>query len=277
VLSQGLETVDVGRIRAVYWPGDGAAATAFAEFADAATGWPGISVPGTRRINLIVVPDQQRFDSVTRGRLPEWGVGAAIPSLNTIVVFREWDGGRVLKHELAHLALREYVRFVPRWFDEGYASRAAGEWGRLDALQVNWALTVGRPPTLPGVNRGLQAGRAGATHAYAYATTAVLMLERMGGDRGLEPLLRNLSQNPDFDAGLRRTYGMTLGQFEERWRAELKRRYGWISFFSTFSIFWVVVLLGVGGVWFSRRERYRVRREALDEGWPVPDENASET
>ena len=59
------------------------------------------------------------------------------------------DPREVLRHELAHLALHEYLGDLPpRWFDEGYASYAAREWSREDALSANVALAIRGTPTL---------------------------------------------------------------------------------------------------------------------------------
>ena len=159
--------------------------------------------------------------------MPEWGGGAAFPATRTIVLPTSGDPRQVLQHELAHLALRSVVERVPRWFDEGYAARAAGEWDRLQVLRVNWALLMGMTPTLRDVDAGLRgAGAARAQTSYSLATTAVLLLERMGGERGLGPLLSNLAETPDFDQALRVTYQVTLDQFEALWRRDLKKRYG---------------------------------------------------
>jgi hypothetical protein len=168
--------------------------------------------------------------------------------------------------------LHTTVSRVPLWFDEGYAARAAGEWDRLQALRVNWALLTGFTPTLRQLNADLRAGAARAEAAYALATTAVLMLERMGGDRGLAPLLDNLAASPDLDRSLRVTYQVTLGQFEELWRQELRRRYGWILLFSSLTVFWAVLGIVLLSLWWWRRRRDRDRRAALDEGWEVPPE-----
>lgn len=240
--------------------------------ADAERQWPGLTKPSDYPIRLVLAPTEHVFDSVTRGRLPGWGAGAAFPATNTIVLVFGPQMHQVLMHELAHLALRRHVRIVPRWFDEGYASRAAGEWQRLDVLRVNWALVRGRAPTLPEVSRDLRSGAARADAAYAFATTAVLMLERLGQDRGLAPLISQLTVNPDLDQALRASYRISLGQFEEMWRKDLRRRYGWLALATSFSVFWSVVGGSVIFVWWKRRKRDRVRREALNVGWVIPDE-----
>jgi len=262
--------VRVGRVTAVCWPGDEPAATSLAEMADRAGPWPGIAEPWNGPVRLIVTPNATVFDSVTQGRLPQWGAGAAFPAGNRIVLQLSGDVRQVLRHELAHLALHSVVRHVPRWFDEGYAARASGEWDRLQALRVNWALLMGATPTLRQLDSDLRGGAAHAEAAYALATTAVLLLERMGGERGLGPLITNLGETPDFDRALRTTYQITLGQFESEWRRDLRKRYGWVLFFSSLTVFWGILALVAVSLWFRRRRHYKERRARLDEGWSDP-------
>ena len=266
---QGPELVQVGRVSAVYWPGDAGVATALAEVADRSVTWPGLS-DNTGPVRLFVVRDQDRFDSLTARRLPDWGAGAAFPGTNSIVLKLDGDPRRILRHELAHLALHHAVRRVPIWLDEGYAAFAAGEWDRLDALRVNLALVRGRAPRLDQLSAALRGSISEADAAYALATSAVLFLDRLGRDRGLGPLFANLSATPDLDRALRITYGFSLGQFEELWRADLRGRYGWLVILSSFGVLWGVVLAVVGVLWLVRRRRLRDRREALNEGWTVP-------
>ena len=266
---QGPELIRVGRVAAVYWPGSEIPATVLAEQADAAGRWPGLPDPRYFRVRLVVTPDQRTFDSVTAGRVPGWGSGVAFPGTNTIVLMIGRDMARVLTHEMAHLTLRNTVGRVPLWFDEGYASRAAREWDRLEALRVNWALVRGRAPSLGALNRHLRAGAASAGASYGLATTAVLLLERLGGDRGLTPLLASLAVTRDFDRALRQTYGMSLDQFEGRWHRELRTRYGWLLVVTSFSVFWSVVAGVVVILWARRRRRDRARRDALDDGWTI--------
>ncbi len=197
----------------------------------------------------------------------------AFPATNTIVLVAKPTARSVLRHELAHLALRNAVRRVPLWFDEGYASYAAGEWGRLEALRVNWALARGAVPTLRDLNRDLRSGAARAEAGYALATTAILTLQRLGGDRELGPLIRALESEADFDAAIRRTYAISLDQFEDLWRKQLKKRYGWVMFISSFSIFWSIVAGLTLALWARRRRRDRVRRAALDFGWHVEEDD----
>jgi hypothetical protein len=256
----------------VYWGGDAALATALAEYADRAGPWPGLPPAEPFPITLFVTRSDARCDSLTRGRLPAWTGAAAFPRTNTIVLKVTGEPWPTLRHELAHLALARVAPRAPLWFAEGYAGRAAGEWGALSALDVNWARARGRAPGYRDLDRELRAGPSHARAAYALATAAVLYLERLGGPRGLAPLLANLATAPDFDTAIRQTHQVSQDVLETAWQRDLRRRYGWLLLLTSLTVFWGMTGLVVGIVWWRRRRRDRVRRAALDTGWEVPAE-----
>jgi hypothetical protein len=257
-------------VTAVAWPGQEALATSLAEFADHASGFPGIGALPDRPIRLILAPTRQRYDSLTRGRLPFWSEGAAFPDAGTVVLLTDKPANVLtgaLRHELAHLALRWRVgRRTPLWFEEGYAAVAAEEWDRLDALRLNWQLARGVRMNLDDVDRALRGARGDAETGYALATTAVLLLHRWGGKAGLDPLVANLAQAATFDAALRATYHVTEGDFEERWQRDVGSRYGWLSWAAAMGLFWTAIAAVLVALVVLRRRRDRARRAALDDG-----------
>ena len=263
----------MGRVTAVAWPAQAALASALAEAADRTRPFPGIGPLPARPIRLILAGSRERFDSLTRGRLPAWSEGAAFPEVGTVVLLATDPPDRLataLRHELAHVALRWRVgHALPLWFEEGYATVAAGEWDRLDELRLNWQVARGARPDLDEVTRTLRSDRADAASAYALATTAVLLLERWGGPRGLGPLIDHLAQDSSFDAALRETYHVTEGDFENRWQTDVAARYGWLGWAGAVGLFWAG--LGVALIWLVqvRRRRDRARRALLDVGWTV--------
>lgn len=272
----------IGRVSVVTWGGGDQAAlgAALGEAADRGSSFPGIGPLPPRPIRLILAPTRALYDSLTHGRLPPWSDGAAFPDAATVVLLSAQPADRLstsLRHELAHLALRWRVkRPLPLWFEEGYAATAAGEWGRLDALRLNWQLARGGHMDLDEVDAALRGGDVEAREGYALATTAVMLLQRWGGDgdAALRPLIEQLAAGGGFDAALRRTYHVTEGEFEERWMSDLTTHYGWLSWAQSVGAFWAV--LAVLSVWLvlRRRRRDRVRRALLDEGWEVPPEDA---
>ncbi len=252
-----------------------------AEAADRAPPFPGIGPLPPRPITLILAPTRARFDSLTHGRLPAWSVGMAAPARGTVVLLTEGDVDRLrgtLRHELAHLALHWRLggREPPLWFDEGYATLASGEWDALEVLRLNWALARGAPPGLDDIDAALRGDETGAQTAYALATTAVLLLDRWGQDRGLAPLIDALAAGSSFDAALRTTYHVTEGDFETRWDRDLASRYGFVSWAESVGVFWAVLALALVVLVGLRRRRDAERRARLDEGWTVPDQDSSD-
>ena len=224
-------------------------------------------MPSDRPIRLILAPTRTLYDSLTRGRLPLWSEGAAFPDAGTIVLLTAQQpiGPSALRHELAHLALRWHVqRHVPLWFEEGYAAVAAQEWDRLDALRLNWELARGVRMDLDDIDRALRGGRGDAETGYALATTAVLLLQRWGGDRGLGPLLANMPEAESFDAALRETYHITEGDFELRWQKDLGSRYGWLTWLGAMGFFWLAIGALLVALVLLRRKRDQRKRAELE-------------
>ena len=267
----------VGRVTAVAWPGQQPLAAALAEAADRTPPFPGVGVLPNRPIRLILAPTRALFDSLTRGRLPVWSEGAAFPETGTIVLLSDRPTLRLsgaLRHELAHVALHWRVRWrVPLWFDEGYAAFAAGEWDRLEALKLNWRIARGVRMDLDELDGALRGGPAEAASGYALATTAVLLLDRWGGPRGLGPLIGRLAREPTFDAALRATYHVTEGDFETRWQRDVGEHYGWLGWAAAAGAFWAVLGLVLAWLVHLRRRRDQERKALLDEGWTIPAED----
>jgi hypothetical protein len=177
-----------------------------------------------------------------------------------------------LRHELAHLALHRAVSGrVPLWFDEGYASWAAGEWERLGALNLNLAVVRGAVPELRDLDGALRGTETTADAAYALAASAVAELARRNPTGSLGPLLSRLEQGRDFEISVRETTGLTLPQFEREWRRTVRQRYSVVTWLLAGGG-WGLFALVLWGLVRLRRRADRERRAALDIGWEVPPE-----
>ena len=262
-------------MRAAAAPRDLDLAVALAEQADRPATWYRLGRRSLGPLVLVVVRGQSQFDGISRGRVPNWGAGLALPAARFIVI--RADGGdpfRVLRHELAHIALHQSIRGrVPLWFDEGYAVVAAGEFGRFEGLALNLTVARGKVPSLDQLTAGLRGNQSTAETAYALAGTAVTFLERRIPARSLEPLIARLAAGVPFDSALVLTTGLSADRFDEAWRKEIKRTYGLGLWFLAGGAWTVIAaLLGVG--YWIRRRRDRPRRQALDRGWDVPNGDA---
>jgi Peptidase MA superfamily len=265
--------VRVGQVTVVTWPGQRSLGMELARRAGRPTEWPGLGRRTPGPLQLIVVPDGSQFDSLSSGRAPEWGAGIALPGARTILLRADRDDlYGTLRHELAHLALHQAVKGrVPLWFDEGYASWAAGEWDRLGVLDLNLAVVRGAVPDLRALDGALRGSASTADAAYALAVSVVTELARRNPSGSLTPLLQRLEAGEDFDAAVLATTGLTMSQFDTQWRRAIRQRYNLAT--------WLLAGGGWGILAFSmwalvriRRRADLPRRAALDEGWEVPPE-----
>ncbi len=259
-----------------FWNGQQKLAAQLAEAAGRFSRYPGLPVQaGADTVAPIVVflaPDPARFDSLTGGVVPEWAGGVAVPARRWIVLpaYASERGliqslAATLRHELAHVLLHRYLGDVPvpRWFDEGYAQIAAGEWDIASAWQVRLAFALRRAPPLDSLDLGFPSEAGPARLAYLLSATAVEYLLHSSGEGGLSAFLRRWRDGGDMERALRATYGLTQGQFEEDWRRFVRRRYGWAYFLSQAVVFWLFASLLLVALWLRRRRLYRRRIEGL--------------
>jgi hypothetical protein len=257
----------------VAWGGQRDLAVRLAERAGLATDWPGLGLRTPGPLRLIIVPDGRYLDSLTAGRAPLWGAAVALPDSRTILLRADQgDLYRTLRHELAHLALHQAVKTrLPLWFDEGYATWAAGEWDRLGVLDVNLAVVRGAVPDLQSLDGALRASATSADAAYALSVSAVTELARRNPSRSLEPLLRRLTAGEGFAASVLATTGLTMSQFDTEWRRAIRRRYSLATWLLAGGG-WGMLAFVLWAVVRARRRSDLPRRAALDEGWEIAPE-----
>lgn len=231
--------------------------------------FPGLPRPA-ERILIQIAPDRAAFRALIGQGAPEWGAAFAIPGEGRIIMqgrgapSSAGDPLRVLRHELAHMALHEYLDGLPsRWFDEGYASYAAGEWDRDRVIAANLALAMRAVPSLAALDSGFLSGAARADAAYALAYRAVAELAALDPERGLTLLLRYWKAEGSFERALRRAYGLTQVQFEERFRDRTRRRYGALALVTDVTLVSVVLLFLIGPFYVVRRRRDKARLRAM--------------
>ncbi len=275
---EAMVRIEAGEVVVLAEPRHASMATALADIAATPREWLGLGPVEVGSLTLAVVPDRAAFARASQGRIPDWGAGFTFPDARMIVI--RADGGDprgTLRHELAHFVLHRRVTVrVPRWFDEGYAVLAAGEYGRLDAMHLNLTVVSGRLPDLRGVDAALRGGGAAdAETAYALAASAVAELARRNPTRTLKPLLDRLTAGESFDAAVLATTGYTADGFDEVWHRAVRRRYNWGIWLVTGGV-WILVAAGLGAGAAWRRRYDAPRRAALDVGWPEPPDEAGE-
>lgn len=265
----GTERLDSLRFTFVFTAADRPLARSLLAEALARDTFPGLARP-RERVMVAVAPDARRFREWIGPGAPEWGAAIALANERRIVMQGRrasslaGDPRDVLRHELAHLALREALDALPpRWFDEGYASFAAGEWGRDEVLATNVALVLRGVPRLAELDEGFAHGESRAQQAYALSHRAVAEIAALDPARGLSLFLAYWKESASFDIALRRAYGVTETTFEDRWRASTRRRFGALALVTDVSLGAVVLLLMLGPLWTLRVQRDRQRLAAM--------------
>jgi hypothetical protein len=182
---------------------------------------------------------------------------------------------QTLRHELAHVGLQRYLGAarIPRWFTEGYAQWAAGQWDWDSAWRLRLALAGQRAPPLDSITLEWPAAATDARIAYLLSASAVAYLVGQSEERGLRIFLERWRAMQDFEGAFRATYGRTLGQFESDWRRHVRSRYGWGVILGHSMIFWALAAFVLLVLFAVRRRRDRERLERL-RAHEIPDDPA---
>jgi hypothetical protein len=261
--------LDGGRFTVVAEAGDARLARALLAAARANDQFPGLPRPAAR-VLIAVAPNAARFREWVGPHAPEWGAAIAVPDEQRIILQGRRAGSdagdpvAVLRHELAHLALHEHMgRLPPRWFDEGYASVAAGEWTRDETLATSVTMVWRTLPRLAQLERGFFGGASEATWSYAMAYRVVSELQALDPVNGLSNFFVYWKSTGSLEKAIRQAYGMTGDQFERHWQARTRRRYGALALVTNvsavFGLFGVLLL----PLYVSKRRRDRVKLDAM--------------
>lgn len=253
----------------IAYPRDETLARSLLTEAAARDTFPGLARPRAR-VTIAIAPDADRFREWVGPYAPEWGAAIAFPEERRIIMqgsAAPSSAGNplpVLRHELAHLALYEAMGDLPpRWFTEGYAAYAAGEWGREQVLATSFALVMRGLPALDTLDRWFAGGSSRASAGYALAYRAVSDLAAIDPDRGLTLLFRYWKESGSFERAVREAYGITLAGFEESWRKRTMRRYGALALFADLTLAMALMTLIILPLYIARRRRDRRRLAAL--------------
>lgn len=276
-----------GELRVRYWPEDLPVAERVLRTAAQPLPLPGIARrTAGDRVTILLAPTPRAFEALTRGA-PAWSAGIAVPSQRLIVLptypstrTPHQDPVVALRHELVHLALHEYLQApIPRWFDEGYATWASGEWDEGSGWRIRLAFLRGTAPPLDSLSLGWPAGAAPARLAYLLSASAVQFLAERGAETAFPAFLASWRERGSFDQALRSTYQLTPTQFERQWRTMVRQRYGWLLAVSQVGAFWLFLtaLMLVLGMARRRRDRARLRQMELEDRMlPPPEEPLDE-
>ena len=274
----GALRLDGSRFTVIHYAADRMLAAAVLDAAIARDTFPFLPRSSTR-IVIMIAPDAATFrEWAGRGDLP-WAAAVAFVEQHRVVMqgsTANAEAGhplQVLRHELAHVALHDYLGGVtPRWFDEGYASYAAGEERTEGFLSANAALVFRRLPTLAALDTMLASPRGTEARAgYALALRAVSDLAAIDRQRGLGPLLAAWKLRGSFDLAMRSASAQTAEDFETGWQRRTRWQFAFLAVAANSAI-GILLLLGLlVPLYRTRRRKQRDRlaemrrREAITE------------
>jgi hypothetical protein len=263
------QRLDRARFTVIHYAADRALATSLLDAAVTRDSFPFLP-RATTRIVIMIAPDDATFREWAGQPESTWAAAVAFVEQHRVVVQGHRAGSdagnplQVLRHELAHVALYDYLGVaIPRWFTEGYASYAAGEERSDGFLAANTALVFRRMPTLAALDTML-ASRHGteARAGYALALRAVADLAAIDPQRGLTPLLAAWKERASFDLAMRRAYAQTAEDFERGWQQRTRWQFGFLAVLANSALGGLVL---VGLLVPLYRSRRRAQRERLAE------------
>jgi len=230
-------------------------------------------VPLTGKVIVFLAPDRETFTRLQpRNHVPEWAIGTALSSRNTIVMFSprganqesvRADAAQVFAHELAHIELDRLAdgRYLPRWFQEGVAQLVAREWRTGDTFRLSMAVLADRLIPLANLGAHWPKSASRAKLAYVESLSVVIYLRT---NLFLKPLLERIAAGESFHDALIEVTGRDLFALEADWHDFLHRRQTWMLLLDDGCIwFFAAAVLFVG--YLLVRARKRRKYETLDD------------
>ena len=213
--------------------------------------WPAGTVADTVRCLLM---DSPTFSRTFANRLPDWGVGVALPDGRVIAL----DHGRipavgrglaeVFLHEMVHALLFQGAQRhpLPAWLHEGTAMLYSGEWRFSDTVSL---VLAGRVPELGRLRGRFPAPAVLADRAYRTSLLAVNRLRDRYGVEVIRHLLQETARTGDFDTAFLTVTGQSLEEFSNDFDAAMRLRFGWVTLLVSWPGLFVVLTLvfAIGG------------------------------
>ncbi len=227
------------------------------------------------KVRVLLPSTEREFAFLTQGKIPDWGIGCALPAQKSIVLRpsskMKVDLEELLVHELSHVLLGQaagQVR-VPRWFDEGMAMWQSREWKWGQDFAMNKAVFFRRIIPLNQIDDMLLFSSPQAQLAYSESFLAVVYLIRRGGNDVLPKLVQQMASGKEFSQALFAVCGCSEEEFAADWGEYVKGRFNLVSMLADSVNLWIGILLLLVAVYFIKR--YRTGKTVRQ--WETEEEN----
>ncbi|MBN1210431.1 MAG: hypothetical protein JXB05_36595 [Myxococcaceae bacterium] len=221
--------------------------------------WPGIT-------EIRVGRDRQEYEALALpgGAPPGWAVALAYPSHGIILLNARSMGGPegpiTLRHELAHVALGQFGRSWPRWFQEGLAQHLTGERVALSHYAALFrAVTQEAVLNFEDLASAWPDMPSDVEVAYAQSADFVAFLASRHGPAAMEQLLDGVARGEPFEMAFGKAFHSSLMVEENAWREGLATRFGWLPLTTSMQLVWLLAP-GLCVIAYVRRQRQKAAR-----------------
>jgi hypothetical protein len=223
-----------------------------------------------------LVMGSEAFSRLFAGRLPDWGVGVALPGGRVVAIdqARLPAVGRgvreVFLHEMVHALLMRASGHtpLPAWLHEGLAMRLSGEWRFSDTVTL---AMEGRVPDLSNLRASFPGSAERAARAYLTSELAVgRLLDEQGPDIAAR-LMEATRRTRDFREAYEDVTGAPLEVFENDFAAAMSLRFGWLVLVTRWPTLFVLLALVLAVAAIGRVARSRRRLAAMPDEDDEPD------
>jgi hypothetical protein len=193
-----------------------------------------------------LVLDSAAFTASFAGRLPDWGVGVALPGGRVIALdyTRLPAVGRgaveVFLHEMAHAILFQVTGrvWLPTWLHEGTAMVYSGEWKFRDTVSL---VLDGQVPSLERLQGRFPAPAGLADRAYRTSLLAVNRLRDEHGPRVVGEILAETARQGDFPSAFLAVTGQSQEEFTGGFARAMNFRLGWAVILTRWPTLFVIM------------------------------------
>jgi hypothetical protein len=195
-----------------------------------------LPAPLTEPIRIYIYPTAEELRSALRLAGRDWVGGHADPDWSVILVSANGSPTSLLAlqstipHELAHLIVHQAAggkhNQVPVWLHEGLAVQNEPRPDPTFGIALEEALRNGTLMPLESLCASFPADEVGAVQAYAQSASIVRYLQNQYGNQQIKALVAAYGDGADCNGGVQRVLGLSLGQLERAWLANLRGETG---------------------------------------------------
>jgi hypothetical protein len=277
--SSGLETdgplqtseLTTARFRIVYTPRAKASAQILARELESArdeiAALLGSDWPGVTEVRLGFGREEYEAFALPNLRPPSWAIALAYPGRNIVLVEAHSlvtpEGPLTLRHELVHVALGQFGKGWPHWFQEGLAQELTGErkWKTEQIATLTRAVTTDRVFDFDDLTERFPSYPSDVEIAYAQSAAFVEFLRARHGTHAFQRLITRVGQGDNFEKAFGVAFYLPLSMEEDAFKRELPRKYPWWPLLlSGGTLVWVVSSVLLVMAFFRRRKVVKALR-----------------